>query len=186
MLSKEERIKNLKQANEKSHKMADKALKETLYKMLKTKKINEIKVTDLIKTAKVSRGTYYKHYYYLTDLLKDDLDEIIDSVIVNLTPSLHTNWLMVFNKVYEYKNKLALIYKAGLSITFLKKLNDFSKNQGYKDKYVVWNGIVFNAIYNWGLNGFEKSPEELAKEMTEITKPFFIESIKGKKKKSSK
>ena len=42
MLSKEERIKNLKQANEKSHKNADRALKETLYQMLETKKINEI------------------------------------------------------------------------------------------------------------------------------------------------
>lgn len=180
MLSKEKRLNNLKLANDKSHKLADKALKEALYSMLKNKEINEIKVTDLIKTAKVSRGTYYKHYYYLTDLLADDLDEIIESVIFNLTPSLHTNWLMVFNKVYECKNKLALIYKAGLSITFLKKLNEYSKSQGYKDKYVVWNGIVFNAIYNWGLNGFKKSPQELAEEMTEITKPFFKENVKRK------
>lgn len=181
MLSKEERIKNIIQANERSHKNADRALKEALYNMLQTQEINEIKITDLIKLAKVSRGTYYKHYYYLTDLLKDDLDEIINSVIVSLTPSLHTNWLMVFNIVYEYKNKLALIYKAGLSIAFLKKLNDYSKTQGYKDNFVVWNGIVFNAIYNWGLNGFDRSPQELADEMTEITMPFFTETIKKEK-----
>ena len=91
MLSKEERIKNLKQSNEKSHKLADSALKEALYRMLRTKDISEIKITDLIKAAGVSRGTYYKHYYLLTDLLKDDLDEIIDNVLKNLTSSLHTN-----------------------------------------------------------------------------------------------
>lgn len=176
MLSKEERIKNLKNANKESHNLAKEALKEALYQMLKTKEIDEIKITDLIKVAHVSRGTYYKNYYHLTDLLIDDLDEIIESVIVNLTPSLYTNWLMVFNKVYECKDKLALIYKAGLSLAFLKKLNDYLIRQGYKDKYVVWNGIVFNAIYTWGINGFTKTPEELAKEMTEFTKPFFLES----------
>ncbi len=183
MLSKEERINNLKQINEKSHKQIDKALKEALYEMLKTQNINEIKITDLIKSAKVSRGTYYKHYYNLTDLLKDDLDEIINSVLNNLTPSLQTNWLMAFNKVYESKDKLALIYKAGLSIEFLKKLNEFSQKQHYKDKYVIWNGIVFNTIYTWGQSGFAKSPEELAKEMTKITMPFFKESRKSNRKK---
>ena len=176
MLSKEDRINNLKQANEHAHQLADKALKDALYRMLETKNIAEIKITDLIKSAGVSRGTYYKHYYYLTDLLKDDLDEIINSVILNLTPSLYDNWLLVFNKVYESKDKLALIYKAGLGISFLEKLNTHLKNRGYEEKYIIWNGIVFNAIYTWGLNGFEKSPKKLAQEMTDITKPFFIEN----------
>ena len=177
MLSKEERIKNLKQANDKSHKTADRALKNTLYKMLKKRDITDITVTDLIESAGVSRGTFYKHYYLLTDLLKDDLDEIINNVIINFSPSLHTNWLIIFNTVYEYRDKLAIIYKAGLSMTFLEKLNSHFRGQKNEKMYIIWNGIAFNAIYNWGKNGFDKSPETLAKEMEEITEPIFTGNL---------
>ena len=174
MLNKEDRIKNLKRANEEIHKLTDKALKEALYKMLKKKNINEIKITDLIKLAGISRATYYKHYYSLADILKDDLDEIINSVLSNLTSSLYTNWLLVFCRVYECKDKLALIYKAGLSIDFLNKLNKYFKDSKYGTRYIVWNGIVFNAIYIWGLTGFKKTPKKLAEEITELTKPFLV------------
>lgn len=181
MLSKEERIKNLKQANDKSHKIADKALKDALYKMLKTKNIADIKITDLIKSAGVSRGTYYKHYYLLTDLLIDDLDEIVDSVLNNLTSSLYSNWLIIFNKTYEYKDKLVLIYKAGLSMEFLEKLNNHFKGKENEKTYIILNGIAFNTIYYWGKNGFDKSPEKLAEEITKITKPIIrINYVKNK------
>ena len=173
MISKEERIKNLKRASEESHKLANAALKEALYKLLKKKSINEITVTELIKTAGVSRGTYYKHYYYLTDLLSDDLDTIINGVLGNLTPSLYENWLIIFNKVYEIKDKLALIYKAGLSIVFLKKLNDYYEEHDDIEKHIVINGIFFNSVYNWGVKGFRKSPEALAREITGITEHIF-------------
>ena len=182
MLSKEERIKNLKKANDKSHKIADSALKNTLYKMLKTRDISEITVTDLIKSAGVSRGTFYKHYYLLTDLLKDDLDEIIKSIVFNFSPSLQSNWLPMFKKVYENRNKLAIIYKAGLGITFLEKLNNHFNNHKNEDIYIIWNGIAFNAMYNWGKNGFDKSPEMLANDIVEITKPLFSEQESISKK----
>ena len=173
MLSKEERIENLKKANDKSHKRIDLALKSTLYKMLKTKDISEITVTDLITAAGVSRGAFYKHYYLLTDLLKDDLDDIIKSIVFNFSPSLQSNWLHIFTKVYENRDKLAIIYKAGLGITLLEKLNNHFHSQKNEDMYIIWNGIAFNAIYTWGKNGFDKSPEMLANDMKEITKPLF-------------
>ena len=176
MTSKEIRIKNLKHSSEKAHKLADTALKEALYKLLEKKEINQITVTELIKLAGVSRSTYYKHYYYLTDLLNDDLDEIINNVIETFTSDLYSNWLIIFNKVYEYKDKLALIYKAGLSISFLRKLNDYFKGHKNEDIFIISNGIVFNSIYNWGVNGFKKSPKKLAKEITEITKPLFMDN----------
>ena len=116
------------------------------------------------------------------DLLKDDLDEIINSVIINFSPSLQSNWLIIFNNVYEYRDKLSIIYKAGLSMAFLEKLNHHFCGQKNENIYIVWNGIAFNAIYNWGKNGFDKSPETLAREMKEITKPIFTKKIIEKQK----
>ena len=177
MANKEDRINKLKAANELSHSITSKKIKEALYKMLEKKNINEIKVTDLIKQAGVSRGTFYKHYYYVSDILKEDLDELINNIVNNLTPSLFSNWLLVFNQVYEHREKLAFVYKAGLSLTLLKKVNEYFKDKENKDLYIIWNGIAFNAVYNWGVNGFRKSPERLAKEMTKTTKIFFENKI---------
>ena len=148
-------------------------MKDILYKMLKTRDISEIRVTDLIKAAGVSRGTFYKHYYLLTDLLMDDLNEIVNNIISNFSPSLQSNWLIIFSTVYEYRDKLAIMYKTGLSMTFLEKLNSHFRDQKNEKIYFIWNGIAFNIIYNWGKNGFDKSPEALAKEMKKITKPIF-------------
>ena len=182
MPSKEERIKNLMRSNEAAHKKADTAMKEALYSLLKTKELSRIKVTDLIRTAGVSRGTFYKHHYFLVDLLTDDLDNLINSMFSQFGTSLYDNFLIVFNTIYNYREKLILIYRAGLSIEFLEKLNNHFRNNNFHNNpfhcdesmCIILNGITFNAIYNWGKSGFTSSPETLAKEITEITQHIFI------------
>ena len=174
MLSKEERIQNLKRASEESHKLASTALKEALYKLLIKKNIQDITVTELIKVAGVSRATYYKHYYYLTDLLMEDIDEIMKAVWSSRSLCLRENWLLIFTKVYEQKDKLALIYKAGLSMEFLKKLNLFFKGDPDEEKYIVAIGVFFNTVYDWGVHGFKKSPEVIVDELMEATEYLFF------------
>ena len=63
MPSKEERIRNLKKANEQSHQVIVDSLREALYELLETKDISEIKVVDLIRRAGVSRGGFSSGLY---------------------------------------------------------------------------------------------------------------------------
>ena len=70
----------------------------------------------------------------------------------------------------ERYRKLCVASNFGPQPPFFKGNNE--------NMYVIFNGIVFNAIFNWGKNGFAKSPESLAKEMEELTKPLLPIYIK--------
>ena len=59
MPSREERIQNLKLANEQSHRVIVDSLREAMYELIETKDVSEIKVVDLIRKAGVSRGGFY-------------------------------------------------------------------------------------------------------------------------------
>ena len=80
MPSREERIQNLKLANEQSHRVIVDSLREAMYELIETKDVSEIKVVDLIRKAGVSRGGFYKNFYLVTDVLKDDIKEVSDGV----------------------------------------------------------------------------------------------------------
>ena len=57
------------------------ALREAMYELIETRDVSEIKVVDLIRKAGVSRGGFYKNYYLVTDVLKDDIKEVSDDGI---------------------------------------------------------------------------------------------------------
>ena len=78
--NREKRIKNLQRSNEESHRLIVESLRQALYTMLKTQDIDSIKVIDLVKAAGVSRGGFYRNFYLVTDVLKDDICDIADDV----------------------------------------------------------------------------------------------------------
>lgn len=57
------------------------SLREAMYELIETRDVSEIKVVDLIRKAGVSRGGFYKNYYLVTDVLKDDIKEVSDDGI---------------------------------------------------------------------------------------------------------
>lgn len=61
-------------------------LTTALFQLLQTKSLNEIKVTDLIKRAGVSRMAYYRNYQDVSDILrqyfKPQIDRLFDDVLL--------------------------------------------------------------------------------------------------------
>ena len=80
MKNREKRIENLQRSNKESHRLIVDSLRQALYTMLKTRDIDSIKVVDLVKAAGVSRGGFYRNFYLVTDVLKDDIRVIADDV----------------------------------------------------------------------------------------------------------
>ena len=91
MPSKEERIQNLKLANAQSHRVIVDSLREAMYELIETRDVSEIKVVDLIRKAGVSRGGFYKNFYLVTDVLKDDIKEVSDDVKKAIGPYIENN-----------------------------------------------------------------------------------------------
>ena len=61
--------------------LTEKAIKKTLFEMLKTRPFDRITVTDVVKNCGVSQSTFSYHYRDLQDLLDTSLTELFDAFI---------------------------------------------------------------------------------------------------------
>ena len=174
MPTREERISNLKKANDESHRNVVISLKEALYGLLKKKDIKDITVTELIKAAGVSRGVFYKYYYLVSDVLLEDIRELSQMVNANIGNDLHQNWLIIFRTSYDNRETISLLLKANMGMELLKQLNQFAdEHKGYEDIMRMWYGIIFNAIVTWSERDFKETPEAYAAIYTKMTSPIF-------------
>lgn len=175
MPSREERIQNLKKANEQSHRVIVDSLREAMYELIETEDVSDIKVVDLIRKAGVSRGGFYKNFYLVTDVLKDDIKEVSDDVKKaigrDIGSNIGANWEMILQAVYSYRKKIPLLIKVGMGMQILDQMNAGieSKEEAARMRIVVWNGIIFNCILYWNSEGYRTPISELAMKMTEIT-----------------
>ncbi len=171
MPDKEERIRNLRKANEESHQVIVDSLRTALYELLKTREIGEIKVVDLIRKAGVSRGAFYKNYYLITDVLKDDIRSVTDDVGNAIGGNISVNWEVILRAAYQHRNKIPMLLKAGMGMEILEQMNAAiaEEEERFRLRIMTWNGIIFNCILWWAQEGFQTSLEELAIRMTEIT-----------------
>lgn len=55
-------------------------LKEGLFRLLKTKELNKINISELCKEAGINRATFYKHYNSPQDVLKDVENDMINDL----------------------------------------------------------------------------------------------------------
>ena len=164
-------LENLRKANEESHRLIVESLQEALYNLLETKEISEIKIIDLCHAAGVSRGAFYKHFYLITDVLKDDIQTGAADVRKTIGPDISINCEIILNAVYKHKRKIPLLLKAGMGMEILDQINrsiDAVPAQ-YKLRIAAWNGIIFNVVGIWAVTGFKRPLEQLAAELTEIT-----------------
>ncbi len=173
MPSREKRIENLQRSNEESHRVIVESLREALYTMLKTRDIESIKVVDLTKAAGVSRGGFYRNFYLVTDVLKDDIRVVADDVRQANGIDVGANWRIIVNTVYRHREKIPLLLKAGMGMEILRQINRSIEgvDEEFRLRLAAWNGVIFNCILWWADRDFADDPEELAKRLTEITHP---------------
>lgn len=57
------------------------ALKASLLEWMSCKPLESITITDIVKSAELNRSTFYKHYVYKEDLLREILTDVIDDLI---------------------------------------------------------------------------------------------------------
>ena len=99
------------------------SLREAMYELLERKDISEIKVVDLIRRAGVSRGGFYKNFYLVTDVLKDDIKAVSDDVGNAMGGDIGSNWKLILEAVFNHRDKIRLLIKAGMGMQILGQLN---------------------------------------------------------------
>ena len=101
-------------------------------------------------------------------ILLEDLATIVCS-----GADVSANWQIILNTVYQHREKIPLLLKAGMGMEILRQINRSidGVNEEYRLRLMAWNGVIFNCILWWAERNFADDPEALSRQLTEITEP---------------
>lgn len=146
------------------------ALQESLISLMKEKDFKEISITDIVQTADLNRGTFYKHYQYKEELLEEAIDDVIKDLIdsyrepyqdveVLIVSNLSSSTIKIFDHVEKHSNFYSLLVKSNVLFELQKRICDELKKLVLQDitNHPSQNHINANLIASyqahaiWGL-----------------------------------
>jgi len=156
--------------NEQKNTYVKKQITKALLKLLETKNINDISISELTSTAKIGRVSFYRNYQSKEDVLQQESDRLL-SEWGNLFASLPSDkynsfFLSLFDFFQSNKDFFIALYQADLShiimntiVATAEILPQTSNLQAYLKSF--WAYGVYGWIIEWLKRGMPESSEEL-------------------------
>ena len=178
------------------------ALKKALLSLMQEKALKEITIKDIVESADVNRGTFYKHYQYKEDLL----DDIIEDVINDLTASFREPYkdketfeieklsiasIKIFEHVEKNRDFYTLIVESNALSGFQARICDVLKDLSLHDllpqqsdsginrelQVSYHSYAILGMIIEWVNLGFKYSSTYLAEQLLEILRYNKVDTI---------
>ena len=145
---------------------------EALLQLMKEKSLEEIRITDIVGMAHVSRMTYYKYYDHKIEVLSDYLDELVLDIggFQEYDHILHS--LRFFGEHYEFAE---ILLNANLYSVFIDAINRYMEKRAEEfriTKYELfyYGGALCNVYMKWIEGGRKETPEEIAQHIYHFLK----------------
>ena len=156
-------VKNNKRKRESTEK-----IEKAFIKMLLTKEINQISVTDICKETGLNRSTFYANYidiYDLADKLREKLENDFNAQFKERPDD---GAIKMFRHVYENQLFYKTYFKLGYDGKHQTYIYDKSRaEKDFEGKYMNYHIEFFrnglnSIIKMWLNNGCKETPEEMA------------------------
>lgn len=154
---------------------------EAFIALMQEMSFDEIKISDIVAKAGVSRMTYYHYYDSKTDILRDYLQEIIATYLRKVgvfsspdkkkntgTFQSYTHILLSLLFFDQYASFFLTLTDAGLYSIIIDAINDFMTTQilpnyqGSIYELYYYSGALLNTFIRWESNGKKEAAEEIA------------------------
>ena len=84
-------------------------IQESLKELLKTKKVEEITISEVIKESKISRSTFYSHYKNINEIIIEIIDDIFKHVLSsNLNKEKHHDFSNI--NIFSFKHIITHLF----------------------------------------------------------------------------
>ena len=167
-----------------------KAIKLAFFKLLKSKEVSEINITEITNSAGINRNSFYTHYKSVGNILDDinnDISDFIEGVFEKYPYSIMTtnprpvissfsNMVLSNNYIAEYlifsKSSNELVRKLKNSIcekfyqTYLQSVEKVDETVKYVIAYIISG--VFEMYYVWFTDGKRIPLEEVEKRISKL------------------
>lgn len=150
-----------------------------IQKLLLTKSLDEISVTELCSTAGINRTTFYKYYTIPMDVVEEIIRSVIEDTfaVVRSTYSddqfedVYQKMLAICSMYYERRDTIQLLTGANNSMLYLienrlshKMLNNLKKTT--ESTFVA--GGVSSVMIEWGKQGYIEKPDDIARKIAKL------------------
>lgn len=162
--------------NVESNAITREAIRDALYILMRTTAFEDITITAIINKSGVSRSAFYRNYKTKIDILHDTVEEICNSFIAGASYSLEGNWELTFSILRKNKEKLDLIFQAGMEHHLLDELNknlDYSSGNDFQA--AMNNGLIYNVLTYWSKCGMKDSDLEAARRVIDAYQKIFTD-----------
>ncbi|MDO5520904.1 MAG: TetR/AcrR family transcriptional regulator [bacterium] len=148
---------------------------ETLIELLEKKELDQIKITELVKRASVSRMTFYKYYKSKLEVLNDYMYELVNEYMEDSKKRTDIGGFHEYEHIchcfyffQRFSHNIQILIKADLYSIIINALNN------YMDEYVLPNyqrtkydlyyyaGALCNTYIQWIEFGMKESPEYIS------------------------
>lgn len=152
-------------------------LRESLLDLLKTKRLNDISISALCKTADINRNTFYNHYASPHEILNEVETELYDELMhaIHHTANLQEIILVACKSLEQNKKLSKLIFTQTETSHILSKvLSSVKNNPGLGEITNVQQQPLTTYVYtfsekgavaviqHWVRNGFKEPAEVIA------------------------
>lgn len=159
-------------------------LKEALLKLLHTRRLNKITITDLCRESGINRATFYRHYEEPKDILNEIRYSIFEDIKniekqSNINSSEDQLLEQVCQYFFENRELLNILFKYRNDEDFVLLINEICRQRiphlrklGYMKDYddeslklstCYFAGGIYYILRQWLSEPIEKSPKEIAR-----------------------
>ena len=140
---------------------------KALFKLMKTKDYQDITVSAIVRTAGVSRNSFYRNYQSIEDILRQYLIEQTSKWWAEYLAHLHPNVIEeTFQHFLNMREEILLLYKAGLSHLLMEHIALCGKqsltgeiSNAYQTAFM--SGGLWGLTNEWILRGIKETPQQM-------------------------
>lgn len=150
-------------------------LREGLLRLLKTKPLDKINITELCKESGINRATFYRHYELPRDILTEMQAEFVEEMIDNFNkPLTEKDVESFFDYLHQNAALVKLFMKYNSDVDLIRIFNNFYPNIFEKKAlkffdaedsqlfYAFLAGGVYFLLRQWLMEDIKKTPKEIA------------------------
>ena len=170
-------------------KYTNRVIRDSLFELLRKKKIEAITVKELCSLADINRSTFYNHYRDIFELVEKLEDEIVHDIMQDISVENISKvnqeqfFKTIFGKILKSEEKYRLLFLNKESIRAIDNMFDriFKySNQILKDEdnelteniikhvYAFTSRGCAQLVISWFENGMIESPDEMSKLMSDL------------------
>lgn len=150
-------------------------LREGLLRLLQTKPLDKINITELCRESGINRATFYRHYEFPRDILAEMQTEFFEEMISDLSETLTEQDVeYFFSYVYDHADLVRLFIRYNSETDLFKIFNSFYGNlleektlKGYDEDakqllHTFLAGGGYFLMHQWLMEDIPKTPKEIA------------------------